>query len=57
MQKSIGSLEPAPLLLDIEELESMEAPDFWGGFTAGLGLGAAAAGGYAAGVGIAIALT
>ena len=41
------------LSLDVEELEAMEAPDFWDGFTAGLGI----AGIVAGGVGIGVAIT
>jgi hypothetical protein len=41
------------LALDFEELEAMEAPDFWDGFTAGLGI----AGIVAGGIGIGVAIT
>jgi hypothetical protein len=41
------------LSLDVEELEAMEAPDFWDGFAAGLGI----AGIVAGGVGIGVAIT
>lgn len=37
-----------PLDLDIAELETMEAPDFWGGFVVGVGAGIAGLGTAAA---------
>lgn len=39
----------APLALDVEELEALEAPDFWEGFKVGFPVGAA--------IGIAIIIT
>ena len=40
------------LALDVEELEAMEAPDFWDGFVAGLGVATVVGGGIAVGVAI-----
>jgi len=40
------------LALDFEELEAMEAPDFWDGFVAGLGVATVVGGGIAVGVAI-----
>jgi hypothetical protein len=40
------------LSLDVEELEAMEAPDFWDGFVAGLGVATVVGGGIAVGVAI-----
>lgn len=40
----------SPIDLGIEDMETLEAPDFWGGFIVGAGLGAAT--GTAIGAGI-----
>jgi hypothetical protein len=42
----------ADLSLDVQELEAMEAPDFWDGFVAGLGVATVVGGGIAVGVAI-----
>ncbi|MFE9404853.1 hypothetical protein ACFYNY_24365 [Streptomyces sp. NPDC006530] len=43
--------------LGVEELEPLEAPDFWDGFKTGLTLGAAGGAAFGTGIGIGVAIT
>ncbi|WP_269858693.1 hypothetical protein [Streptomyces sp. RPT161] len=51
------ALSAPGLDLGISELEPLEAPDFWSGFTTGLTLGAAGGAALGTGIGIGIAIT
>lgn len=44
----MDTTKSAPLELELQELEDLEAPDFWSAFSAGVAVGSAGGGAYIA---------